>query len=96
MAHYIFTRATFNAENDLSLYEEIHQNCVFHCRDCDLRCCAGGGPALVQNDRQKLPYEQRQGVQLRQELRLLANAVSRKIRVGELMAAFRIARQVAE
>jgi hypothetical protein len=57
MAHYILTRATFSAADDLKLYEEIHQNCVFHCRDGDLRDRAGGGPALVQKDRQKLSYE---------------------------------------
>jgi hypothetical protein len=56
-AREIFTRATFSAENDLNLYEEIHQNCVLHCGDRDLRDRAGGGPALMQDDRQKLPDE---------------------------------------
>ena len=71
MTHYIFTRATFSAADDLNLYEEIHQNCVFHCGDRDLRDCAGGRPTLVQEDGQKLPHEQWQGMQLREELRLL-------------------------
>jgi hypothetical protein len=57
MTHHIFTRATFNTENDLSLYEEIRQDCVLHCHGHDLRDSAGSGPALVPEDRQKLPYE---------------------------------------
>jgi hypothetical protein len=54
-ARNFFTRATFSGKEDL--YEELHQNCVFHCRGNDLRNHTGGGPTLVQNDRQKLPYE---------------------------------------
>jgi hypothetical protein len=57
-----------SAADDLHLYEEIHQNCVFHRRDRYLRDGAGGGPTLVQEDGQKLPYEQWRGMQLRQEL----------------------------
>jgi hypothetical protein len=55
--HEIFSRATFSAGENLNLYEEVHQNCLFHRRDRDLRGCAGGRPAVVQEHRQKLPYE---------------------------------------
>jgi hypothetical protein len=57
MAYDIFTRATLSAADDLNLYEEILQDCVFHCRDRYLRGGAGGRPTLVQEDGQKLPYE---------------------------------------
>jgi hypothetical protein len=56
----------------LDQYEEVHQNCLFHCCGDDLRGRAGGGSAFVQEHRQELPYEQRQGMQLRQKLRLLS------------------------
>jgi hypothetical protein len=55
--HEIFSRATFSAGEILNLYEEVHKNCLFHCGDRDLRDCAGRGPAVVQDDRQELPYE---------------------------------------
>jgi hypothetical protein len=57
MAYDIFTRATLSAADDLNLYEEILQDCVFHCRDRYLRGGAGGRPTLVLEDGQKLPYE---------------------------------------
>ena len=66
-----FFRATFTAVEHLNLYEEVHKNRLFHCRSDDLRERASGGPALLQEHRQELPYEQRQGMQLRQKLRLL-------------------------
>jgi len=52
-----FCRATFSTGEDLNLYEEVHENCLFHCRCDDLRDRAGDRPALVQEDRQKLPDE---------------------------------------
>ena len=57
MAYDIFARATLSAADDLNLYEEILQDCVFHRRDRYLRDGAGGRPTLVQEDGQKLPYE---------------------------------------
>jgi len=51
-----FSRATLSP-GDLDLYEKVHQNCLFHCCGDDLRKRAGGGPAVMQEDRQKLPYE---------------------------------------
>jgi hypothetical protein len=46
-----FFLATFSTAGELNLYEELHENYLFHCRGDDLRDCAGGGPALVQEDR---------------------------------------------
>jgi len=52
-----FFRATFTAGQHLDLYEEVHQNRLFHYRGDDLRERAGSGPAVVQEHRQELPYE---------------------------------------
>ena len=52
-----FFRATLRSVEDLDLYEEVHKNCLFHCCCDNLRERAGGGPALVQEHRQELPYE---------------------------------------
>jgi hypothetical protein len=52
-----FFRATFSPGEDLDLYEEVHQNCLFHFCGDDLRERAGGGSAVMQEDRQELPYE---------------------------------------
>jgi hypothetical protein len=57
MAHEFSFRATLSPGEDLDLYEEVHQNCLFHCCGDDLRERAGGGPAVMQEDRQKLPDE---------------------------------------
>jgi hypothetical protein len=52
-----FSGATFRAGENLNLYEEVHQNCLFRCSGDDLRDRAGGGPALVQEHWQELPDE---------------------------------------
>jgi|tagenome__1003787_1003787.scaffolds.fasta_scaffold20140430_2 hypothetical protein len=66
-----FARETARAAPDLLRYEKVRKNRLFDFRGSDLRDGIRGGPAGMQDKRQKLPDEQWQGLQLWQELRLL-------------------------
>ncbi|PYJ77543.1 MAG: hypothetical protein DME69_10400 [Verrucomicrobia bacterium] len=52
------------------IHEKLHKNPVFNPGGSDLHGNVRGGQAELQKDRQELPHERQQGMQLRKELRM--------------------------
>jgi hypothetical protein len=58
-------------------HEKLHENSVFDSGRSDLHNNFCGGQAELPEDRQELPHERRQEVQLREELHMQVRGVSR-------------------
>jgi hypothetical protein len=69
-----FYSRNFGCCGRLNLYEKLRQNSLLDSHGDNLRNCVCRRSARVQEERQELSDERRQGVQLRQELQLLAKA----------------------
>jgi hypothetical protein len=70
--HFIFPLAPCDIANQSKWYERLHENSLFDSGRSGLHGILCGGQAELQQDRKELSHERQQGMQLREELRLLS------------------------